>query len=341
MLACILSSCSSRYKTGRSPLRKQDTTTPTITTRWEDDTDYYSRSSSYYEKYPLFEVFDKTYFDAHKLSPNSFIVCNDNSIISEQQVSLLIEYLLKEIYVEKKDFRDFIVLQKKNFNKRKKCGLIVLRFKKYPLVLKLFMETPETFIDPYCKGVEPITFFFMAGGSNRHISGFTRISNLEYVTRKLQDLPQWSVHLPQKWFWESKNNRYIEVTGTFMHDQKKITTLLPSTYAIIADAIELKENHRLSNKERNEMIMNLCTDLNFYLDPHSDNYIITQNKGNHTIHVLDTEHFPSMVGIRNKVSFKSHIDWLFYLTQKFTIDTFFKLKSRDTNKKYPYKLAMT
>jgi len=326
-VALLASGCSHNYQTSRSPFRKKDPSTPQITTRWQGASTSYSRSSSHYEKYPLFEIFDQDYFDTH-LVPEHVTDLENDPMITKVAMNELIEELVGEIKAGKKTFKHFTVLQKKNFNTKKQCGLIVLRFKDHPLVLKLFMETPETFIDPYCKGVEPAAFFFMAGGSNRHISGLTRIYNLEWIQEQLKELPQWSVHLPRKWFWAPKNNNYIEIVGTNIDPQAPLKTLIPSTYGIIADAIEVKENHTLSKKKRNDLIMNLCADLNFYIDPHGDNYIITcDDDKNHTIHLLDTEHFPSMVGICDPVSFDSYTGWYLYLAEKCTIDAFFRLKN--------------
>jgi len=326
-LTLLISGCSHNYQTSRSPLRKKDPSIPQLTTCWHGESMHYSRSSSHYEKYPLFEIFDQDYFDAHTI-PDQIANLENNAMIPNISINAMIEELLDEIKAGKKTFTNFIVLQKKNFNIKKQCGLIVLRFREYPFVLKLFMETPETFVDPYCKGVEPAAFFFMAGGTNRHISGLTRIYNLEWIQEQLQTLPQWSVHLPRKWFWAPKNNRYIEIVGTNIDQQSPLKTLVPSIYGIIADAIEIKENHTLSKKNRNDLIMKLCTDLNFYIDPHGDNYIVTcDTTGKHTIHLLDTEHFPSMVGIHDPVSFDSYTSWYLYLAGKCATDAFFRLKN--------------
>ncbi len=314
----------------RSLHRPPDPLSPYITTRWDGDKTIYTHRNFCYEEYPIFRVFDRNYFNKHKL-PN-FITYDENKLVDTQILNNLIEKLLTEIHQKKKRYSHFIVLQHKNFNRKKKCGLIVLKFKDYPFVVKLFIETPKTFINPYCKGFEPRFFFVMAGGVNRHISGLTRIKNLELLNQKISHNKNWHgrVKTPRKWFWLPKNNKLLHITGKNIGNKKELATMLPGTYAIIADAINFDEEIKISHKKRNKIIMQLCNDLELIIDPHSNNFIFKydEKKNNFYIVIIDTEHFPTIVGLKDKKKFRDHYSWYLYLTKKCFHATFLFTKKQ-------------
>jgi hypothetical protein len=198
------------------------------------------------------------------------------------------------------------------------------------------METPETFINPYCKGLEPITFFFMAGGSNRHIAGLTRLQNLEQVQQIIAASPVWNqiIHTPRKWFWKPSETRYITIVGRHIDKHETLMINIPSIYAIIADEIDTRETCICTAQERQTRIMQLCSDLHFIVDPHEDNYIFTKDSvtDREYITIIDTEHFPTLVGLpaRDKI-FKGHVAWYVYLAQKYAHDTFGRFKDERYN----------
>src|SRR5438128_603586 len=82
------------------------------------------------------------------------------------------------------------------------------------IVLKLFIETPETFCNPYSKGPEPIFFWYMGGGAGRHVAGITRVKNLKTMKSLTELHPYWYDHIifPRKWFWLPNNTRWINLT---------------------------------------------------------------------------------------------------------------------------------
>lgn len=307
---------------------------PTIEARWQGSTKKYSRIDSHYRQHPIFDSFDKVYFYNH-LIPSGFVSFynhenKERKFVSGHTLSEYIEELLIEIKNKKRIFKNFTVLQNKNFNRKKRCGLLVLKFKDYPFVLKLFMEQPKTFVDPHCKGFEPIFFFYMSGGANRHIAGFTRIKNREYIIEWSLKNHFWKnrIKIPRKWFWLPKKASWIEIKGTNINNTKNVHTVIPGTYAIIADYVDIHEDES-DSYERNSIIMNLCNDLNMFIDPHMNNFVIKQNKrtGLPSVTIIDTEHFPTMVGLKEKTYFNDHLDWIIYLARKCLEDIFFRSKN--------------
>lgn len=75
--------------------------------------------------------------------------------------------------------------------------------------------------------------------------------------------------------------------------------------------------------------MQLCQDLHFRLDPHTTNYIFTQNPDTkkEQITIIDTEDFITMIGVSNNSSCTSHTQWYLYLVGKYMHDTLGKMKA--------------
>lgn len=332
ILTLIISTIVPAYLYGRSPFRKKDPKKPEITICWKHSPIEVTHANWVYKKYPLFDAFNKDFFYSHLFPSTTIPSVSGDKQFDCRMINYAINHLLSEIKKHKKSYTYFEVLKDRNFNYRKKCGLLILRFKHYPLVLKLFMETPKTFIDPYCKGFENQFFFYMSGGNNRHIAGLTRIKNLELVQQQIAQNPQWKdiITLPRKWYWLPKKPRWITIKGTNIGDEKLITTDLPGTYAIIADQLDTTEElHTLSAQDKSELIMQLCMDLHLFVDPHADNFIIKYRKetNDFTINIVDTEHFPSMVGLKEEPFFNNHLEWFVYLGAKFFQDAFLQTKN--------------
>ncbi len=345
-LVILLNGCATKSRNSRSTLRPLDEKTPTIYVHWTDNNKKtYKRKNSHYQRYPLFETFNQKIFDDNLIPKEGLTYRHDKTKrLSKEEIDKNITVLLKEIKQKKKEFKYFTVLQRSNFSRKKKCGLMVLRFKDHPFVLKLLMERPKTFVNPYCKGFEPITFFFMAGGTSRHITGLTRIPNLHYVKQQINAMPKWRnvVHLPRKWYWQPKNNRWITVTGKNIRGGDAKTSI-PAIFGVIADAIDMQEYHNLSNIKRNRIVMDFCHDIKFYIDPHHDNFVMAHADEGvaHEMWIIDTEHFPSIVGIKKDVTFRNHVNWYAYLAKKCFSNTFLRTKKqRKALHSQPNKLKM-
>lgn len=317
----------------RSSFRKKDKDMPKITIGWKNSKKTITHTNWAYKEYPIFTSFNKDYFFSHLL-PTDIIndVKNTDQLFNCKELNTCIEKLLREIRKHKEDYTDFVVLQDKNFNYKEKCGLLVLQFKNYPFVLKLFMETPKSFIDPYCKGFENQFFFYMSGGMNRHIAGLTRIKNLDLVKNQIDNHPRWKdkVQTPRKWYWLPKKSRWMEIKGYNIAGKEEISTPMPSVYAIVADTIDTKEDAPLlSSLQKSELIMELCMDLHLFVDPHADNFIIKHQKDidEYYLSIVDTEHFPSIVGLQEEPFFNNHMEWYLYLGAKYFQDAFLQTKN--------------
>ena len=317
--------------TARTPFRKKDKDESRITAGWLGFKAGISRTSRAFTK-SMFSIFNRDYFYNH-LFPKKYVkdAHHDNTFIDCIAINKCIEKLLKEIKKLKKEYTDFEILKDKNFNRFKKCGLLILKFKNYPFVLKLFMETPKTFIDPYCKGPDNQFFFYMSGGMNRHIAGLTRVRNLELVKNQIEQNDRWKnkITMPRKWYWIPKKPRWMEIKGYNIGNEKEISTLMPSTYAIIADMLDTKEDAPLlSVQKRSELVMQLCMDLQLFVDPHGDNFVVKHNKetNEYNISIVDTEHFPSLVGLKEQPFFNNHLEYYVYLGAKYFKDAFLQTK---------------
>jgi len=301
---------------GRSVHRPKDPRTPEITTRLLGETQKYTLISFHLEKYPIFETFDKEFLMEQQLPSTPIVFQQGNGSVDSKKLEKMIEGLLKEIRKNKKNYSDFTVLVDHNFNHREQCGLLIVKFKDYPFVLKLFMETPQTFVEPFQKGFEPTFFFYMGGGVNRHLSGFTRIKNLHVVKERLAQSAYWSerVVTPRKWFWIPKKTEWLEIVGKNIGPEKTIVTHIPAVYGIVADAIDCGEKFSIHNPEHTALSLGLCNYLDLWIDPHIPNFMFEKNTGK--IAIVDTEHFPTVVGLKETPQFKSYTDWYMYLINK-------------------------
>lgn len=326
----------------RSPYRLPDPECPALIVKGDQDDVEYLAMSSHFEK-RIFELFDKDFFFKN-LFPQS-IELIEGGTLSNNQISADLERVLSEIAQGKKKFAHFSIIQKKNFNFRKKCGLLILKHKEYRIVVKLFIENPQSFIEPGWKGFEPNFIFFLSGGIGRQLAGFTRVKNRQHVQTVIKESDYWSsrVTIPRKWFWLPSSTDWITIVGKKINQQETIKTKIPGVYAVIADFIGVKEDDRYRDI-RNQKIMDLCNFLDMYVDPHENNFIVTHNEfhGLH-IYLIDTEHFPSMVGLEEKVYFKNHSEWFGFLAFKCLKDAYFRTKSARKlaqSKKYLFTMSI-
>lgn len=313
----------------RSVLRPNHTKIPLLVAHLDGNEHVtYQIRDSHIEEYPLFVAYDAEHFDAHRLctEPISYRYQPELSV-DGQHLNDLIEYLLQEVGRNCCSYRDFIVLQDKDFNYNMSVGLLVLSFKNYPFVLKLFIETPESFVNPWCKGVEQIWFFYMAGGVNRHITGLTRIDNMHHMRNRLADDPKWSTFIdtPRKWFWTPARGPWIKLIGKNMHPDGDLHAIIPGTYAIIADHIQKSNERTIFDAHRRRIALELCNTLDLYIDPHIDNFLIEQTSNK--LVIIDTEHFPTLVGLKEHRYFKTYTRWYLGLAKKALHDIFFRPKS--------------
>lgn len=311
----------------RSPLRPYEAM-PEITTYWQDSpSQTYHLRDSHLEEGPIFKTFDKEFFFNHLLPIDAIPFRNNpNQTVDGKVLSNLAENLLLELKQKKKRFTDFTVLKSTDYNPTEGCGLLVLKYKNYPFVLKLFIENPSSFVQPYNKGIEPTSFFIMGGGIMRHLTGFTRIQNLEAINTLVKSDPYWSqlVDTPRKWNWLPSDTKWFVVDGKNIGNKPSLTIQLPAVYAIIADEIVIDKKKTLLNRRHALRCMRLCQFTDYRIDPHIQNFRIERGTGK--LVLIDTENFRMLVGLKEHFCVDSYISWYMRLGAKFTRDALFRDK---------------
>ncbi len=335
LLICLSSIVYAHTIQARSIFRPKDPLMPEISVRWVGDTKSYTLRNYHLEEYSLFRLFKKDQFEKYLLPTKPFSYRSDTKkTVDPALLTNQIQELLQEIKQGKRNFTHFTTLQCKDYNFKKPSGLIIVKFNDYPFVVKLFIETPDSFVSPFDKGFEPMWVFFMAGGINRHILGFTRLRNREIIMERLAHSP-WkdTVDIPRKWYWVPPGSRWIEIEGKNIGSSKHKRVQIPSTYCVIADAIEAERTPSLFNTDDAHMALEICNYLDHWIDPHMKNFMIEKNTKKFVI--VDTEHFPSFVGLREKITFNSYTDWYLYLANKCWHATFMQTKRERRNPQQP------
>ena len=310
----LLISYSMAVSAGRSPWRPNDPMLPEISSRWSNSTESFSIRDHCLEYHAIFCKYNKNEFDSLRLPKGSISYRNvPNKSVASEKLSHMVRQLLEEIRSGKTTYTDFTVLKKSDFNLKHASGLIILKYKEYPFILKLFLKTPKTFVTQ-SEGTIPRFFFRMGGGTNRHLSGFTRIPNLKKIKKRIAESPKWSkiMDTPRKWFWLPEHPQWITVEGKNIGPNGPCSCTFPAVYAIIADAIDAERVLSISNKEDCKFGLSFANYIGNRMDAHVDNLLV--EKGTGKIVVIDTEHFPTMVGLKEPMVFNDYKSWYLQLS---------------------------
>lgn len=279
-----------------------------VTVSWVDDSDSHVIASRFVDCSRLSQIFDQVHFY------NNLLPCDPIKYRYEPEQSIDGELLLKLVQsaidsaCSKKSDPEIEVLKDRNFNFDLQTGLLILKLKKYPFVIKIFKETPASFSKPFSKGFEPTFFFIMGGGINRHLLGFTRIPNAQKLTHNLKKSLRWShVEIPRKWYYLPENFPWIVIKDA----NKSVVACFPGTYAIIADALPILSTMKMSSKKDREESLALCNCAGFSIDPHIDNFCRLQLASDYqeSLGIIDTEHFPTMCGFHATHAYTSQMGW--------------------------------
>jgi hypothetical protein len=313
----------------RSPFRSPEIDLPRVTTHWVGDEKKHSFSSFYFNEGALFHLYDLHYLNEFKLpsGPIPFRYQLEKSVTG-LQLAQLIENLLKEVNDKKQSFSDFMILKKRDFNFGNQTGFLVLRFKNYPFVLKLFITSPEQFLKPFDYGFESCCFFMM-GGVNRYLSGFTRLKNLERLKLLVANSNEWcnKIEFPRKWYWEPLNQKRMVIEGEHIGNVgKKQLVTLPAIYALVCDEVYVERTFSLASKDDRDTALRLANFLHQQIDPHINNFVI--DGITKKIALIDTEHFPTMVGLDQPAPCTDYISWYLNLSWKMWNDSFMRTKNQ-------------
>lgn len=288
-------------------------------------------------RYVPLKTFDKEYFDTHQLPSSISYRYNPTTTVKKEALDERINKLLDEIKKlnpsHPPQFSDFIILKRIDFNLVSKTGFIVLIFKDYPFVLKLFIENAYTISHPLSKGFQERGLFLM-GGCLRHFSGFTRVKNAERTNEILKN-SSWAsrVTIPRKWFWVPHDPQWVNITLKNFDDGEEVISI-PGIYAIVCDAINLAQT-----RPTNEECLSLSTALDYTIDPHVINFL--HEAGTNKIAIIDTEHFPTLIGACEKIGkARNYIEWYYEMAKHYIQQNFFYTKEerikRQKNKKTFY-----
>lgn len=299
----------------RSPYRKTDPQINTLCASWPLDNQKYFLKNHFFEKEQIFNKFDPQDFIDYKLPDNKIVFRHNNGWANGSDIDESINKLLIELASNKR-FTDFDILKNRDFNKKEKTGLLVLKSKKLPFVIKLFLENPKSIAKPLKKGLQSRALFIMGYGINRHLAGFTRIKNLNIIKKEIENNKYWKnkIETPRKWFWLPKNPIFIELTSNTNNIK------IPAIYAIVADYMDNGIELSLFNKDDRSTVMDISKFLGNKIDPQISNFL--RNRNSNKIMLIDTEHFPTMVGLKETLYYKSHAEWYMKLGTKLLKDSY-------------------
>lgn len=138
--------------------------------------------------------------------------------------------------------------------------------------------------------------------------------------------PYWGerVTTPRKWFWLPPHTPWFTIEGDNMGPTDRLSIELPSTYGIICDAISIERPFSMACKEDRRTAMKLARFLGNTVDPHIYNFVHEKDTGR--IAIIDTEHFASLVGLREPLYFNHYTSWYCRLTDKCITDALFRTK---------------
>lgn len=310
---------------------------PTIETFWKENTKTkHQLRHARLEYWAIFDRFNNKELQTYLLP--SKIQCKQETI-SNQKITELCQTLIKELSEKRKKkrcFTNFTVLKDADFNYKEQHSNLIVKFKKYPLVLKLFCETPQSFVRPFSHGIVPSFLFSMGGGINRFLAGFTRIPNLETIKKIIAKNSKWKdkIILPRKWYWLPPQSKYFIIQGYNFGQQENNhfhQIEVPATYGIIADFIPCKKQFSINSKTDRTCAIELEAVFQNRIDPHICNFFFDESG---KIALIDTEHFASIMGLDEikKDTFTAYHELVLGLGNRYVTRTLFQNKTERINR---------
>ncbi|MBP9765477.1 hypothetical protein KBD08_04035 [Candidatus Babeliales bacterium] len=271
---------------------------------YNPDSTHYEFCNSFLRLKPIKEGFNQTFFQENYLPSGVITFRNQQGIVSSNILSDLANEVIEEIKVGQRHFTHFKKLKDKDFNYKTLSGLIILKYKNYPFVIKISIEHPYTLTQPFSRSYEA-TGIFVIGGNLRHLSNFTRITNLNKIRKILSYHPFYRQNLdfPRKWYW--KPDKCYDLRIDWCCNGICDTISIPSIYATISDFIETEAQQ--PQNELNKLSMKVAIDVGFLIDPHAGNIVIEKNTRKYIL--LDTEDFRLMTGLNKSMKARKYIGW--------------------------------
>jgi len=326
------------YVCSRSVHRPQPVYTPHITAHWHHTPDNtYTLFNKHLTYWPIFTRCDYQHMMDNLLPDRAITYRYDatqyvNGSELKRQLNTCID-AIQRTHSRLSQFGRFTVLKDSDFNYKHHCGVLILKSNDHPFIVKLFMEKPHALTKPYSKGIEPCFFFSMTGGMSRFFAGFTRIKNKMSIANIVSESPRWHnwITLPRKWFWMPDDGTWITIHGHHVRGHGSHDAIdVPSTYAVISDAIETDHKRAMFTSANRKMALDITKDIGYNrLDPHIDNFVI--EKYTNKIAIIDTEHFASITGIQEPMQFSNYTSWYLKLSRKCLKDIWLQSKRDRTS----------
>lgn len=325
---------------GRSVHRAPNPTIPyiTVTASNKDYAEKWAKSNKkqkinklqnqYLRLKTLKKPFENSNLKKHLLPHGNIKYRKNEQYVASRVLRTQNETVLQEILEGKKEFTHFSILKEGDFNFGNLSGLIILKYKEFPFVLKLFIEHPHTFVEPFNKGFQA-SGLFVLNGNMRHLSGFTRIHNLEVARKALSKDAQYRYYLdfPRKWYWIPQAQPFLTINWHDPHNHHHETIKLPGIYGVICDFIETdKEIQQQEIHTLRQISIDVGTYLHNIIDSHVDNFV--PEKNSNKIVIIDTEHFPTMVGLDKAMSANGYVQWYIELAGKYIKTAFLRPKQK-------------
>jgi len=298
---------------------KKNVNIPRIQVGWQGQRCAYTLKDNHLRAWPLFKLFDQHALQKYLL-PQQVSYRYDQECTVETSVLVdLLQMLICQVQQGRRELDNFTILCDKSFNKKIQTGTLVLHFNDYPFVVKLFIENPYSFIHPLFKGLDEYILFLIGGGVTRHMMGFTRLANMQYIREQLSSNSYWSekADVPRKWLWVPEGIQQLEIVGINCGQTEPQHILVPSIYCIIVDAID---SQKLLNcfsvlEHERRLIMDLFNYLDMRIDPNFDNFMV--EKETNKIIIIDTEHWPTLIGLTYKPHINNYFAYGFFLVKHF------------------------
>jgi len=284
--------------------------------------------SQYLRKKTLKKPYENSGFKKHMLPSGNIKFRKSEKAVSSTTLKDLNEQIFQEIENGAKTFTHFSVLKDRDFNYATHSGLLILKYNDYPFVLKLSIEYPETFTNPLSRGIQASCIFILSGNT-RHLSGFTRIQNMENAKKALSKDPEYRYYLdfPRKWYWLPKDQNFLHIQWHDDYNKHIETINIPSVYGVVCDFIETdkKVQHQEMHTLR-QISIDVASYLRYTIDPHADNLVPEANSNK--IVIIDTEHFPTVVGLDKEMNANGYIKWYLELAGKCFSTIIFRPKQK-------------
>ena len=124
---------------------------------------------------------------------------------------------------------------------------------------------------------------------------------------------------------DAKETGWLKVNGNTLWLLKKSKHLYRAfTVLLLILLFHMKEQ---PDRVLKKMSIEISNYLNFLLDPHEGNAI---EKDTDKIVIIDTEHFPTMMGIKTKMQARNYINWLMQLSGQYIKAKFGRNKEERT-----------